>query len=78
MPERPCIDGRAVLPVSCLTGEGMPGLLDTLAERAAGLLAAGSEPLLTRARHRAALQEAAAALSRFRSAYAGTELALLA
>ena len=78
MPERPCIDGRAVLPVSCLTGEGMPGLLDTLAERAAGLLAAGSEPLLTRARHRAALQEAAAALSRFRSAHAGTELALLA
>jgi tRNA modification GTPase len=70
--------GRALLPVSCMTGEGIPELLDVLAERAAHLLAAGDEPLLTRARHRAALQDAAAALSRFISAPAGTELPLLA
>jgi tRNA modification GTPase len=72
------VRGRAVLPVSCLTGEGLPELLDMLAEQAARLLAAGDEPLLTRARHRAALQDAAAALSSFTSAPAGTELALLA
>jgi tRNA modification GTPase len=72
------VRGRAVLPVSCLTGEGIPELLDILAERAASLLAAGDEPLLTRARHRAALRDAAAALSSFTSAPPGIELALLA
>ena len=70
--------GRAVLPVSCLTGEGIPLLLDRLTEHAARLLATGDEPLLTRARHRAALQDAATWLSRFATAPAGTELALLA
>jgi tRNA modification GTPase len=72
------VHGRAVLPVSCLTGEGIPELLDILAEHAAHLLAAGDEPVLTRARHRVALQDAAAALSSFTSAPAGTELPLLA
>jgi tRNA modification GTPase len=72
------VRGRAVLPVSCRTGEGIPDLLDVLAEHAARLLAAGDEPLLTRARHRAALQDAALALSSFTSAPAATELALLA
>lgn len=69
---------HAVLPVSCLTGEGIPVLLDRLTEQAARLLATGDEPLLTRARHRAALQDAAASLSRFAAAPADTELALLA
>ena len=72
------VRGRTVLPVSCLTGEGIPELLDVLAEQAARLLAAGDEPLLTRARHRAALQDAAAALSSFTSAPPEIELALLA
>jgi tRNA modification GTPase len=72
------VGGRAALPLSCLTGEGMAKLLDMLAEHAARLLAVGDEPFLTRARHRVALQDAAAALSRFTSAPAGTELALLA
>jgi tRNA modification GTPase len=63
--------------VSCLSGEGIAELLDTLAERAAGLLAPGDQPLLTRARHRAALQDASAALSRVTAAPAATELALL-
>ena len=72
------IGGRAALPVSCLTGEGIAPLLEALAERAAGLLASGDEPLLTRARHRAALQDAAEALARFSAAPDQTELALLA
>jgi tRNA modification GTPase len=38
----------------------------------------GSQPLLTRARHRAALAAAAAALARFAAAPDDTELALLA
>ena len=72
------VRGRAMLPVSCLSGEGIPELLDMLAKHAARLLAAGDEPLLTRVRHRAALHDAAAALSSFTSAPPGTELALLA
>ena len=64
--------------MSCLTGEGIAPLLEALAERAAGLLASGDEPLLTRARHRAALQDAAEALARFSAAPDQTELALLA
>ncbi len=72
------VRGRAALSLSCLTGEGIAELLDRLAEHATQLLAASDEPLLTRARHRAALQDARAALSRFTSAPAGTELALLA
>ena len=62
------IGGRAALPVSCLTGEGIAALLEALAQRAAGLLSSGDEPLLTRARHRAALQSAAEALARFTAA----------
>jgi tRNA modification GTPase len=72
------VGGRAALSLSCLTGEGIAELLDVLSEHAARLLATGEEPFLTRARHRTALQDAAAALSRFTSAPAGTELALLA
>ena len=64
--------------MSCLTGEGIAALLEALAERAARLLASGDEPLLTRARHRAALQGAAEALARFLAAPDQTELALLA
>jgi tRNA modification GTPase len=72
------IRGRAALPVSCLTGEGIAALLEALAKRAAGLLASGAEPLLTRARHRAALHDAAEALARFSAAPDHAELALLA
>jgi tRNA modification GTPase len=78
LPERLSVGRRAALPVSCLTGEGIAALLVTLAERAKGLLAAGDEPLLTRARHRVALQGAAEALARFSAAPERTELALLA
>ena len=78
LPEPLSVDGRSALPLSCLTGEGVTALLDALAERATALLASGDEPLLTRARHRAALQQAAEALSRFASAPEHAELALAA
>ena len=55
----------------------MAALLETLAGRAETSMAAGDEPLLTRARHRVALQAAAEALARFTLAPADTELALL-
>jgi tRNA modification GTPase len=64
--------------VSCLTGEGIAALLEALGQRAAELLSSGDEPLLTRVRHRAALQSAAEALARFTAAPNHTELALLA
>jgi tRNA modification GTPase len=56
----------------------MLALMEILLERGRNVLATGNEPLLTRARHRAALQEAVEALARFSSAPEQTELALLA
>jgi tRNA modification GTPase len=78
LPERLGVAGRAALAVSCLTGDGLAALLEALTERAQGLLGSGGEPLLTRARHRVALQGAAEALARFSGAPEHTELALLA
>lgn len=63
------------LPISCLTGAGIDGLLARLAEAARPLLDNGDAPLVTRARHREALGEAVQALDRFRRA-TGAELAL--
>jgi tRNA modification GTPase len=59
---------RAALPISALTGEGMPVLLDRLAGAIRQRFAAGSDPVLTRARHRVALAECVAALRRSLSA----------
>ena len=78
LPEPLTIRGRAALPLSSVTGEGIAALLETLTERAARLLASGDEPLLTRARHRAALRATAEALARFSAAPEDTEVALLA
>jgi tRNA modification GTPase len=78
VPGEPSVGGRPALRVSCLTGDGMQDLLAVLTERARTLSSAGDEPLLTRARHRAALQVAAEALARFSTAPEGTELALMA
>ena len=72
------VGGRTALRVSCLTGDGVQGLLEVLTERARDLMTVGNEPLLTRARHRAALQAAAEALARFAAAPDGAELALMA
>ncbi len=72
------VGGRAALRVSCLTGDGVQSLLEVLTARARELMTVGHAPLLTRARHRAALQDAAEALARFSAAPEGTELALMA
>lgn len=48
--------------VSAHTGEGLPGLLAALSEFAAEALSVGDNALITRARHRHALEQAAAAL----------------
>lgn len=64
--------------ISCRTGQGVPELLRGLARRLETLVEAGETPLLTRARHRAAVMEAHAALERFEGqAESGGELALL-
>jgi tRNA modification GTPase len=64
-------DGVAL---SAKTGEGVAALLDRLADRAREGLD-GSEPaIITRARHRAELEAAAAALERFRGERGGPEL----
>jgi len=58
------IDGVAALAVSARTGVGMDALRDRLGRMAASALAVGASPVLTRARHREALEAAAAALDR--------------
>ena len=58
---------RGAVAVSALTGEGIANLIDTLGQRIAADYD-GAAPLLTRARHRAALEEARAALRRARDA----------
>ena len=59
---------KAALPISALTGEGMPVLLDRLAGAVKQRFADRSGPVLTRARHRVALAECVAALRRSLSA----------
>ncbi len=53
-----------VLPVSAATGHGIDALLRALSQRAARGMASGEAPALTRARHRAVLSDAQAALAR--------------
>jgi tRNA modification GTPase len=55
--------GAADLVISALTGDGMAALRARLALEARRLTGAGGPPALTRARHRAALSEAAARLA---------------
>jgi tRNA modification GTPase len=62
VPDRGCLPSGA-LAVSALTGEGLPQLIETLAARIAGHYDIAA-PLLTRARHREALETAAAAVQR--------------
>ncbi len=52
----------AELAISAATGAGLPALRGRLAEEAIGLTRAAGPPPLTRARHRAALAEAARCL----------------
>jgi tRNA modification GTPase len=48
--------------ISTITGEGLPELIDTLANHAAAAMAVGEAPALTRARHREVLTQALAHL----------------
>ncbi|MEE8188404.1 MAG: tRNA uridine-5-carboxymethylaminomethyl(34) synthesis GTPase MnmE [Kiloniellales bacterium] len=64
-PERSSLDGRPAIALSAKTGAGLPALLDLLeSEVAARLGGGGTAPALTRARHRAALEDCAEALRR--------------
>ena len=65
-PEPVAVEGRAVLKLSCKHGLGLDALVAEIAVRAKGAMA-GTE-VLTRARHRAAVEEAKAALDRSRVA----------
>lgn len=58
--------------LSVKTGEGLEELVRMIADRAASLCGRDEAPVLTRARHRAALTQCLAALERFRAA-AGTQ-----
>jgi tRNA modification GTPase len=49
--------------ISTKTGQGLDGLIQKLTAAAAEKLNLGEAPVLTRARHRAALEEAAGAIS---------------
>jgi len=64
------IAGLHALEISVKTGKGLDRLLDVLRDRIADRFSVGEAPVLTRARHRAALEECAAALR-------GAELAAL-
>jgi tRNA modification GTPase len=61
------ISGHQLIAVSALTGTGLSDLLAALMERAAGLLASGDQPVLTRLRHRTALEDCREALARGQS-----------
>ena len=54
--------------VSAKTGQGMPALIAALTARAAAALASGGDPVPTRARHRAAVEEARDCLVRAQAA----------
>lgn len=61
--QRPAeIAGRALIPVSAKSGAGLEALLAEIGRRAQGLLASGDAPVLTRLRHREALESCLEAL----------------
>ncbi len=58
------IGGRAGIPLSALTGEGISNLTGEIAARARNMMARGEGPVVTRARHREELKLVAGALRR--------------
>jgi tRNA modification GTPase len=60
----PTVADLRALPVSAKTGQGIDALILALGARAAAALGGGADPLPTRARHRAAVEEARASLER--------------
>jgi tRNA modification GTPase len=67
-PEGLSVGGRRARPVSALTGAGLDGLLADLERELRLRLEVVAAPTLTRVRHRAALEECAAALERAKDA----------
>jgi tRNA modification GTPase len=68
-----------VIGISCSSGAGIADLLEALTSRVRASMTVGDAPLLTRARHREAVEEACRALARFLvGVEAQGELALLA
>lgn len=59
------LDGHRVVAVSARTGDGLDGLLAALEAEVSARYAVAAAPALTRARHRAAVEECLAALRRF-------------
>ena len=59
------VTGPPALAVRPLRGLGLDALIGRITERVAALAGAAPAPALTRARHRAALEECRAALGRF-------------
>ena len=72
------IAGADALLLSCHSGQGIDRLVERLSNLAAGAMAPGDAPVLTRARHRRALAEVAMALDRIDQAPPSPELALIA
>lgn len=68
------VAGRPVLAVSARTGQGIEAMVRVLEDEVAARFAVTSAPMLTRARHRAAVEECREALVRF-DPRAGAELA---
>lgn len=68
------IAGRALIAVSARTGAGIDSLLAAIEAEVAARFAAAEAPSLTRARHRAAVEDCLASLARFTPAV-GIELA---
>lgn len=56
--------GRAIIPISAVTGEGLPELLSAIEQRAHAILADRTRPTLTRERHRIALKNCLEPLGR--------------
>jgi tRNA modification GTPase len=61
---RPAVDRRPIFTISALTGTGVDGLVAALSTYARGYFATTESAIVTRARHRRALEETVAALDR--------------
>jgi tRNA modification GTPase len=73
--DRAPVDDADVVPVSALSGDGLPALLARIERAAEALMQESGAPPLTRARHREALVECQASLAR---ALTASEIALAA
>lgn len=60
----PFIAGQEALPISCTGGEGLEALMDTLVSLAEARWTPGEGAVVTRARHRQALEDCCGALQR--------------